>query len=132
MFDTDCTTPTTYRNSITGQFGLGDIKGIWNNITWKLILHILDAQGPVLLPGLKTQRNMGIFMKHTKVYLYKQDWLVNLKRGKMVKTTLDPELPNIGNAHQALAKDWKGLLLMCMCTSSFRCTHKHQDYLALE
>ena len=65
--DADWTTLTAYGGSKIRQFGIRIIKCFWNK-KWKFLFHIVDATGPILL-GLKTPRCMGIFVKHSVVYI---------------------------------------------------------------
>ena len=46
-------TLTAYGGGLIKQFRVRIIKCIWNNQKWKLLFHIVDWQGPVLL-GLKS------------------------------------------------------------------------------
>ena len=56
---------TGFGGGIIKQLG---VRIIWNKQKWKLVFHIVDAQGPILL-GLKTLRHIGIFTKHPRVYI---------------------------------------------------------------
>ena len=67
-FSKEWTTLRAYEGGIIKQFGTQMIKYNWNYQKWVFLFHIVDAEGPTLL-SLKTLRHMGIFIKHSTVYI---------------------------------------------------------------
>ena len=67
-FQDDQTTLKGYGGVLIKQYGVRVINSVWDKKLMKMVFHIVDAEGPVLL-SLSTMRCMGLFTKHPAVYI---------------------------------------------------------------
>ena len=65
-FGQDRTTLRGYSGNIIKQYGSRLIKAFWNNTYWRILFHIVETQGPILL-GLNAMRKFGLFTKHPRI-----------------------------------------------------------------
>ena len=65
-FSQDRTTLRGCSGNVIKQYGKRLIKAFWNNKYWRILFHIVETQGPILI-GLNTMRKYGLFTKHPRI-----------------------------------------------------------------
>ena len=88
-FGQNRTTLRVYSGNVIKQYGTRLIKAFWNNQYRKMLFHIVETQGPILL-GLNTMRKFGVFTKHPRISIEAVDLFPstqNLARCKAKEVT---------------------------------------------